>query len=431
MTTRAGPPPHGTALADPGVLSPNPPAPSDCPAPSAVSPDCPAPSDCPAPADSAASPEPPAPSDCPALAACPSLGSAVPGGREGFAALPATVAAVSVGEAVLEAVAGRFVGCVSGVFADGFYVTGPSRALFAVLGPRHWPGPLHLVVEELSVRPSLHDQVRVSGGVLAAGPLRVRLDGAPCWAPSLPERLAVGPAAWLGLATEVGSAGRDGVGTDVGRSAWPGGAGAGAGRAVRPSVAGCVDAALVPIWRAVSDDLRRGDLSAACRRLEGRGAGLTPSGDDVLAGILLVSSIDLRRRPALTELAWSARTTRLSRAFLRWAAAGHSIQPAHSLLDAAAVGDHAGMRRAARSLASLGATSGQALVAGIALAAAELPSATAPRPAAARRSVEPTSPRPASACRSVEPRSLVGLSPGPALSVAKTAATTVPRPAVA
>ena len=341
--------------------------------------------------------------DCPVPLACRSLGSATPGG-EGYTAAPATVAAVSVGEAVLEAVAGRFVGRVSGVFADGFYVSGSSRALFAVLGPRHWPGPLHLVVEELSVRPSLNDRLSVSGGVLAAGPLRVRLDGAPRWAPSLPERLEVDPAAWLGVAAEVGSGRCDRAGAGAGRAAWP-------------SVIRLTDAALAPVWGTVSDDLRRGDLDAVFRRLEGRGAGLTPSGDDVLAGVLLVYAIEPSRRSDLTELAQSARTTRLSRAFLRWAAAGRSIQPAHRLLDAAAAGDHAGMRGAARSLASLGATSGRALVAGIALAAAELPAAIAPRPAVAHDAAALASP--------------VRLSPGPDLPVAQTAATIVPRPAVA
>ena len=364
MTTQARPRPHGTAVADPAVLPPG----------SSVPP------------------------------AYPSFGSAAPGGGEGSAATPAPVTAASVGEAVLESVSGRFVGRVSGVFVDGLYVSGPRQALFAVLGPRHWPGPLHLVVEELSVRPSLHDRVSVSDDVLAAGPLRVRLDGAPRWAPSLPERLRVDPAAWLGIAAEVGSGRGDGAGAGAGRAAWP-------------SVAGCVDAALDPVWEAVSDDVRAGDLSAVCQRLEGRGAGLTPTGDDVLAGILLVSAAEPRQRPALAELAQSARTTRLSRAFLRWAAAGHSIQPAHSLLDAAAAGDHAGMRRAARSLASLGATSGRALVAGIALAAAELPATIAPRPAVAHDAAALASP--------------VWLSPGPDLPVAQTAATIVPRPAVA
>jgi len=102
-----------------------------------------------------------------------------------------------------------------------------------------------------------------------------------------------------------------------------------------------------------------------------------------LAGLV---SFFFQHRP---RLALDARTTRLSRAFLRWAAAGQSIQPAHALLDASASGDHAGMRRAAASLAGVGATSGRALVAGIALAATGLAPTSArtmtPRPADVRR----------------------------------------------
>ena len=236
---------------------------------------------------------------------------------------------------MLEAASGDFTGRVEGVFRGGFYVSEPSGTVFAVLGPRAWPGPLHLVTATMAVLPALHDRVRVSGGELAAGPLRVRFAGSRRWAPRLPERLIADPVAWHGIA--------------------PG-----------------VDADLVPVWEAVTENVRCGDLAAVFDRLGGRGGGLTPSGDDVLAGILLVAAIDPRRRDTLVDLALAARTARLSRAFLRWAAAGQSIQPAHALLDAAASGDQAGMRRAATSLAGVGATSGLALVAGVALAATEL-----------------------------------------------------------
>ena len=270
--------------------------------------------------------------------------------------------ALSVGEGVLEATSGGIVGRVSSVFADGFYVSGPSRVPFAVLGPRHWPGPLHLVVDELPVLPSLHDAVSVVGDVLAAGVLRARLDGAPRWAPRLPERLRAGRPAWLGLARQVGAE-------------RGGGGGAEADWSARLGVVATADTALAPVRAAVVDALRRGDLAAAFRLLEGRGVGLTPSGDDVLAGILLVCAIRPGCRPALDGLARSARTTALSRAFLRWAAAGQSIQPAHALLDAAGSGDRDAMGRAARSMAAVGATSGRALVDGAALAATEMPSA--------------------------------------------------------
>ncbi len=236
---------------------------------------------------------------------------------------------------MLEATSGEFTGRVKGVFGDGFYVSGPSQALFAVLGPRSWPGPLHLLASDLPVLPALHDPARVSPNVLTVGPLRIDLAGCSRWAPRLPEQLPTGSDAWRSI--------------DAG-----------------------VEPELAAVWGPVTDDVRRGDLTAVFRRLEGRGPGLTPSGDDVLAGIVLVSAINPRRRAALDILARTARTTQLSRAFLTWAAAGQSIQPAHALLDAAASADRNGMQRAAESLAAVGATSGRALMSGVVLAATEL-----------------------------------------------------------
>ncbi len=265
-----------------------------------------------------------------------------PHGTAAAGPVSTAVSAVSVGQAVLEAVSDDFTGRVKGVFGGGFYVSGPFETLFAVVGPRCWPGPLHLVVEELTGLPARHDRVSVAGGMLRAGRLTIRINGCAPWAPSLPERLGIGPRTWRDLAV-------------------------------------CPAPELAAVWEAVTRDLRGGDLLAAFRRLQGRGTGLTPSGDDVLAGILLVGAIDPSRRRALTGLASGARTTRLSRAFLRWAAAGQSIQLAHALLDAAASGDQAGMRRAAASLAGVGATSGRALAAGVALAATELAHANSHR----------------------------------------------------
>lgn len=260
------------------------------------------------------------------------------------------VPAVSVGEGVLDAAAGGFAGRVVSVFNGGFYVSNPSHTVFAVLGPQSWAGPLHLVAAELPGPPDRHDAVTVSDGVLAAGRTRIRVDPHRRWAPRLPERLSAGPAAWCDMADPV-------------------------------------DPDLAPVWEAVVGDLRRGDLAAASRRLQGRGAGLTPTGDDVLAGILLVCAMDPACRGALGRLARTARTTALSRAYLRWAAAGQSIQPAHALLDAAADGDQSAMGRAARSLAAVGATSGRALAAGVALAATELSSTEVTRRMVSRPAV--------------------------------------------
>ena len=278
-----------------------------------------------------------------------------------------SVATTMAGEAVLEAVADGRDGRVEGVFSRGFYVSNPSGALFAVLGPGSWPGPLHLVVEELPVLPSVHETARVSDGVLEVGRLRVRLNGCRRWSPTLPEGLNADAVTWHRVVAEIAP--------DLAGALW-----AETGAERRNTVAVRSDPELARVWGVVGTDVRRGDLGAVFRRLQGRGAGLTPSGDDALAGILLVCAMDRSLRPVLADLVAGARTTRLSLAFLKWAAAGQSIEPAHTLLDAAAADDPAGMRRAASALTAVGATSGAALVAGAALAATELPRTMAPRP---------------------------------------------------
>jgi hypothetical protein len=104
--------------------------------------------------------------------------------------------------------------------------------------------------------------------------------------------------------------------------------------------------------------------------LLGRGPGLTPSGDDVLAGYLVgaaaydVPAEDVRR---LVESQADRRTTTLSAALLRHAAAGETIPQVSALLDALA-----GSRPLDRALADLhavGHTSGAALASGVVAAA--------------------------------------------------------------
>lgn len=224
-----------------------------------------------------------------------------------------------------------FTGWVAGVFRTGFYVTGDRGAIFAVLGPRSWPGPLHLVAVSLPGLPVAGDRVAIAGTTLVAGGLEIDFGGARLWDPALPDGLGFDPAVWAGAVPPV-----------------------------EPDLAG--------VWDEVAAAVHSGDLASACRLLEGRGGGLTPTGDDTLAGIMLVAAADRFRRPVLRQLARQARTSDLSRAFLAWAARGSSIQPAHDVLEAAASADWAGLARAARTLAGVGASSGRALLAGLALA---------------------------------------------------------------
>ncbi|MEK6439354.1 oxamate carbamoyltransferase subunit AllH family protein [Pseudonocardia sp. T1-2H] len=111
------------------------------------------------------------------------------------------------------------------------------------------------------------------------------------------------------------------------------------------------------------------EIAAVVPVLGGRGPGLTPEGDDLLAGLILVARAG--GGPAveaeLVALAHSVPTNSIASAFLLWAARGQCIGPAHDVL-----GDLAGTRRdpgAASRLTAVGSSSGAALLAGLRLAA--------------------------------------------------------------
>jgi hypothetical protein len=119
--------------------------------------------------------------------------------------------------------------------------------------------------------------------------------------------------------------------------------------------------------RQASQALNDHDLVGTVSLLAGLGPGLTPSGDDVLAGILLVASLTERFSPSeLRAAADTARTHDVSRSFLRWAANGHSIEPVHDLLLALAAGRPTD--DAEEAVAAIGANSGHDLLLGLRLA---------------------------------------------------------------
>jgi hypothetical protein len=110
--------------------------------------------------------------------------------------------------------------------------------------------------------------------------------------------------------------------------------------------------------------------------LLGRGPGLTPAGDDVLAGLLLglAGRADLRDplAAAVTRQA-AARTTWLSAELLRHAAAGRGVPAAVAVADAlAGHGPADALTRALPALLAVGHTSGAALARGLLLAAETL-----------------------------------------------------------
>ena len=114
-------------------------------------------------------------------------------------------------------------------------------------------------------------------------------------------------------------------------------------------------------------------LADAVSGLVGRGAGLTPSGDDALAGALLVTHA-LGAGHALADAvrARLGATTAVSAALLDAAADGYAARPVVTLVDAAVATDLAGVRRALPAVLAIGHTSGADTVIGIRAALASL-----------------------------------------------------------
>ena len=107
------------------------------------------------------------------------------------------------------------------------------------------------------------------------------------------------------------------------------------------------------------DPLPEGDLATLTAALGGRGPGLTPAGDDVLAALYLVAFIT---GEDVTLLAASVPTNDIALAFLHWAARGQSIEPVHRLLTAR---DATTAHRALDDLLRFGHTSGADLARGL------------------------------------------------------------------
>lgn len=100
--------------------------------------------------------------------------------------------------------------------------------------------------------------------------------------------------------------------------------------------------------------------------LVGRGRGLTPSGDDALAGVLLVShALRASLHLAATVRARLGSTTAVSAALLGAAGDGFAAGPVVTLVDAVLVGHVEATARALPAVLGLGHSSGRDLVTGV------------------------------------------------------------------
>ncbi|MFC8501998.1 DUF2877 domain-containing protein [Pedococcus sp. NPDC057267] len=111
------------------------------------------------------------------------------------------------------------------------------------------------------------------------------------------------------------------------------------------------------------------DPAPAVGALVGAGPGLTPSGDDVLCGVLLGLRL-AARLDAVATLGAAVRgrlggTTTLSAALLTEAVAGYAVPQVLRLASALARGDDRAAVAAAREVAAVGHSSGRDLLAGV------------------------------------------------------------------
>jgi hypothetical protein len=255
----------------------------------------------------------------------------------------------------------------------------------------------------------------VAGGAARCAPGRVDLPGLsvtwdpddpPAWDPTVPSPTAAppgaagpgpaggsgggraghGPAGQAGGRAAGGAVGRRGEGVlaALGVEAAPGPgavvrglAGVGLASAVEAEGAGALELLLRAVLERDPDAAGR-----AAGRLLGRGPGLTPEGDDLLAAVAATvavlgpaAGVDGAQRAALLAAlvpdGLAGRTTALAATLLRLAARGQVAEPAGRLLDLGPAGERA-WPAALRRLQRLGHGSGRAYAAGIGAAASLL-----------------------------------------------------------
>lgn len=231
-------------------------------------------------------------------------------------------------------------GTVVGAFSSGCHLRFGDDVIAVGAIP---PGPLHVALQ--SPVPGIDERATctIGEGRITIDGFGIDMNNVKEWAPEVPNRCAM--AAFVGVIAHL-----------------------------EPELVAVPD--LSSVWTEVVTSLEVGDFATTTALLQGRGMGLTPTGDDVIAGVLLFDAWmnpdheyeELRRAHAR-----AIRSTDLSRAFLRWAAKGQSIEPVHQLIEHASSHDRERFKETARLIAQIGSSSGRALMAGLQQASRQLP----------------------------------------------------------
>lgn len=192
--------------------------------------------------------------------------------------------------------------------------------------------------------------VALDGGLLRIGAADIDLRAAAIWNPALPSPAGAGAARDAAIDTLLAAAPPGSIAPllQPGRASGP---------------------LLGPLSRGLDaladllDDAEAADAAwrDAAVKIAGRGPGLTPSGDDLLMGIVLALVVwphlaGTERIPDLLVDAARSKTTRISGAYLDAARRGWAAEPWHALMRA--LDDAASTRAAVRRIARIGETSG-------------------------------------------------------------------------
>ncbi len=287
-----------------------------------------------------------------------------------------TIPVVALGSAARRILAEGGEGKVLAVFRRAFYLEG--RGGLICLGPLSLgAGPLNLLCAKWrpgELAPGM--RARLSGAEIGlAGGAVFSLAAAKHWRPPRPPDwdMADLRRGLTGLARAADRrAPRDGLGRLIPALA-EGGPRAAADDTASPLMRrGAEGASALAEWLASDARLPPPDRA---RVLIGLGPGLTPSGDDLIAGALVALRALVRPEAADQLAAWAlplaaTRTGVISRAHLISAAAGEAAEPLHRVLAAICATDEVGLERELDAVDRIGHCSGWDALVGVALAGA-------------------------------------------------------------
>lgn len=283
------------------------------------------------------------------------------------------ISARSISQPVADYLQEARVGRTLATFRRSSYLELEGR-IIALVAAELRNGPLNIV---LDVSPLYSFEAVPVGGVVTSTPGTITVDphftisvaGAPIWTPTI-----VPWTSRTGRLTENLTMSRT-----VLLSTAPSGSFAHALPGARPDHAGELDEALRARAGRAMTIVARGlhaqdpsTLLQGARQLAGLGSGLTPSGDDIMVGVLLALAVLPPReaphlRVALLDAA-AGRSPRISTAYLEAAARGEAAETWHHFIAALPVGDAGEVAAAVRNVLAVGETSGADMLAGFLLA---------------------------------------------------------------